>query len=216
VHSDQAGFDRRWYRERGMTWLIRCVELDVLDGVDHGTRFDISTEVVGWRRVWARRRSEFHTADRERTRAVAMIDWVLVGDNGTPIRVPPEITRIFAGRGIGTFTPGRVALEGAAADATRYRFTVRRRDVDPLAHVNNATYLDLMEEALIDAGHGDAVAAEPRRFRVEYLVAAELGQDIEALTWPDEHGWAHRLSGADGRELLRARLETNLAEWVGA
>jgi len=49
IHSQSAGFDRAWYDERGLFWLVRGVELDVLDHVrfgsgrlDRGHRFSTS------------------------------------------------------------------------------------------------------------------------------------------------------------------------------
>ena len=198
-----------------MTWLVRCVELDVLDGLHHGDRFDVSTEVVGWRRVWARRRSEFRTGEDRRINALAVIDWVLMGDRGAPVRVPAEIERIFGGPDVGTFTPARVVVGRPGAGTQRLAHTVRHRDVDPLAHVNNATYLDLIEEALREGGHGDAMTVEPRRYRIEYVLPAELGERVEGQVWPDGQGWAYRLSNTDHAELVRARLETDPTAWIG-
>ena len=64
IHSESAGFGRDWYAERGLTWLVRAIELDVLYGVPYGSELDVSTEVIGFRRVWARRRSEFRSEER--------------------------------------------------------------------------------------------------------------------------------------------------------
>ena len=36
IHSDSGGFGRDWYAERGLTWLVRAIELDILDDVPYG------------------------------------------------------------------------------------------------------------------------------------------------------------------------------------
>ena len=213
-HAEGAGFGREWTRERGILWLIRAIELDILAGVEHGSELRVSTEVIGFRRVWARRRSEFHRGDEERLLAVAVIDWVATGSNGTPVRVPDEIAGGF-GEPVPTFTPGKVELPPAPPDAFRHEFVVRPQDLDPLGHVNNAAYLDYLEEALTLAGHAGAVSELPRRYRLEYLAAADAGAGLLGSTWEDDLGWAYRLTTDDGRELLRARLEIDPGAWVG-
>jgi acyl-ACP thioesterase len=63
LHSTALGFGREWYAERGLTWLVRAAELVVLAGVPMGTNVVARTEVVGIRRVFARRRGAFRLAD---------------------------------------------------------------------------------------------------------------------------------------------------------
>ena len=82
-----------------------------------------------------------------------------------------------------------------------------------MAHVNNAAYLDYLEEAVLAAGsRGSAsISAIPRRVRLEYLVAAAPGARLLGAAWrgtPDGEmtGWAWRLSNEDDQELARGRL----------
>ena len=213
-HAEVAGFGAAWNRERGLLWLIRAIELDILAPVEHSETLQVSTEVIGWRRVWARRRSEFQVEGEERTRAVAVIDWVLLGRNGAPARLPADLSSAF-GDAVGTFTPAKVQLGDPPPDALRHEFAVRPQDLDPLAHVNNAVYLDYLEEALIRGRHADQVTTHPRRYRLEYIASAEPDDRLVGTTWEDELGWSFRLTIDDGRELLRARVETDPGAWVG-
>ena len=130
------------------------------------------------------------------------------------MRFPPEVAQAF-GETMPTFTPARVSLPPSPADAFRHELTVRRQDIDPLAHVNNATYVDYFEEALEVAGHGGELETHPRRYRLEYVASAEPGDRLVGSAWEDGLGWCYRLTTADGRELLRARLETRASAWVG-
>ena len=54
-HSALRGFDRAWYTERRLTWLVRAAEVGVVAPMRVGDELVGTTMVVGWRRVWARR-----------------------------------------------------------------------------------------------------------------------------------------------------------------
>ena len=213
VHSDKAGLDREWYAARELGWLVRCLELEVLAPIAHGETMRVSTEVGGLRRVWARRRSEFRGADDQRIRAVALTDWVLLGPTG--LVSPPQEIRDRFDAPLVPFSPGRVPAMAVPDDAQDVSFGVRRRDLDPLGHVNNATYLDYLEEAVAGAGGDDDLAALPRRYRLEYLVSAEAGARLRARTWRVPEGWRFLLEGQDGTTLLRAELESAPGLFVG-
>lgn len=219
THAESAGLGRSWYVARRLFWLIRAVELDLVDGVAYGTPVDVSTEVIGFRRASARRRSEYDRQGEERTVALAIIDWLLLNERGMPVRVPSDVSEAF-GTEMGTgsdagFSPLRVRLEPAPRDATARHFEVRRGDLDPMNHVNNAVYVDYVDDHLAATGHSSLLRRLPRRYRVEFVASAEPGSRLVDRAWEDDLGWSYRLEGADGRELVRARVETELATWVG-
>ncbi len=214
IHSEGAGFGRRWYSERGLTWLIRSIELEILDDVPYGEQVTVSTEVIGFRRVWARRRSEFTQHGSERTVASALIDWVLLNSRGAPVRVPPEILEAFV-TPPGVFTPIRMDLPEPPADASRLEFSARLSELDPLGHVNNAAYLDYVDEHLASVGRRGEIRRRPRRYRVEFAASAEPEVGLVGSGWDDGPAWLYRLAGVDGRELVRARFETDPQTWVG-
>jgi len=205
-HSEAAGFDRPWYRSHGLLWLVRCVDLKIRAQVPNGATLTVSTEVIGSRRVWARRESSFREDGTASPVAKARIDWVLLNAAGRPARVPPELAGFFSD---GTsFKPSRVVLGETPETALRARLVVRPQDLDPMAHVNNATYVDYLEEVLLAAGEAAALELRrlPRRYRLEYLRSPELGDELIATGWPEVGGWAFRLSDGTGSEVLRARL----------
>lgn len=203
-HSAERGFTRAWYAERGLVWLARAAEVGVLGSMRVGDEIVGTTRVVGWRRVWARRRTDFVDGSG-RLVAWTHVDCVLLDGRASPTRIPPEFDAVFAAPKA-DFPLGRVPLDGAPADARTTRFRVRPQELDPMDHANNAVYADWLEEGVIDAGGVDATRAIPRTARLEYARAAERGSELVALTWPDALGWSCRISGEDGTELLRARL----------
>ena len=209
-HSSQRGFTRAWYADRGLTWLARAAEVAVLTPVGVGDELVGTTRVVGWRRVWARRRTEFVDAAGALA-AWTHVDWVLLDARGAPTRVPGAFEEAF-GAPAATFPLARVALDPPPAVADAAVFRVRPQELDPMDHANNAVYADWLDERIIAADASDGLAATralPRLVRLEYARAAAPGTDVHATTWRDAEarGWSSRLAGPDGSELLRARLE---------
>ena len=211
IHSERLGFDRDWYATRGLTWLVRAAQVTILRPVPLGTTLDVSTTVAGFRKVWARRRTDGRLADG--TLAFwAHTDWVIVDARGLPTRIPAEFPEVY-GTMPGPFEPGRVPLPPTPPDATVHSGVVRPQDLDPLGHVNNAAYLDYLEEALLMAGGEGAAAivAAPRSVWLEFLVQATPGSTVEGSTWSDDAGAgepatrAWRLTDEAGIELARGR-----------
>lgn len=203
-HSASRGFDRAWYAERGLTWLVRTAEVAVLAPIAVGSDVTGTTRVTGWRRVWARRRTDFRATGGNLV-AWTQIDWVLLDARGAPTRIPAEFEPIF-GATSGAFGLARVALGEPPATAHRTELSVRPHELDPMAHVNNAVYADWLEEAVARAGDTGAARAIPRLMRLEYAAPADASARLTADTWPDADGWSCRLRDDTGAELLRARI----------
>jgi len=207
LHSASRGFDRAWYAARGLTWLVRSAEVAVGAAIATGSELVGTTQVVGWRRVWARRRTDFRDATGSLA-AWTQIDWVLLDARGAPTRIPAEFEPAF-GAPTGPFGLARVDVGVPPDDAREVVFAVRPHELDPLAHVNNAVYADWLEESIIAAGDPDAPRRVPRIARLEYAAAADAGATLTADVWPAAGGWSYRLRDAAGLEVLRARLESS-------
>jgi acyl-CoA thioester hydrolase len=193
VHSSNAGYTRAWYREHGIFWLVRFLDLRVLAPSEPGDVLAVSTEVTGFRRIWARRRSEFRV-DGVVT-AEADVDWVLTTAAGRPTRVPAEIVERFPAS-IADYAPGHLDLPEMPADALERSRRAEPQELDPMAHVNNAAYIDLFEAALQEVGRPDLPSALPRRYQIEYLAPAASGAILVWRVWPTSTGAA---GGAAGR-----------------
>jgi acyl-ACP thioesterase len=215
VHSERAGFGREWYGERRLTWLVRAFELDLLEDVVYGDTLTVSTEVLGFRRAWARRRSQFTRTDHERVLATVLVDWMLLDGRGVPVRIPGEILTAFPSASRTPLPPLRVALPGTPDDAFASQFAVRLSELDPMGHVNNAAYVDYIDAHLHEAGRSADASRVPRRYRLEFVGSAEPGKGLVGRGWADDSAWCYRLTEAGGRELLRARVEADLGDWVG-
>ena len=101
-----------------------------------------------------------------------------------------------------------------------YSFTIPESVIDENGHVNNVAYVQWMQEAAIR--HPESVTeykpAEnttwyARQHRIEYLLPAFLGEEIEVRTWLSEikRVRAHRkyefLRKADGKVIVRGETD---------
>jgi len=205
LHSAVLGFGRDWYEGRGVAWLVRAAELEVAEAVGVGTSLEGVTRVVGFRRVWSRRRTEFRDPDG-RLAAWVHIDWVLLDARGAPTRIPADIEAIFPVASTEAVSLGRVTLPETPPAAHRSSIVVRPQELDPMDHVNNAVYADWVDEVVIAAGDVAATRALPRRMRLEYAAPAGPGASVAVAAWPTGDGWSCRITDAGGEDLLRATL----------
>ncbi len=229
VHSERRGFDRAWYREHGLAWLVRGVDLRVLRPIGHGDVLVGTTRALAARKVLARRRTEFRDASGQLA-ALILVDWAMTSASGAPTRIPPAFDAAFE-MPDGTFTPVRVrATAPVGAAVYRLALQVRPQELDPMDHVNNAVYLDWAEEAMRAAAGPDdgeapadraplddgaapadraALDAVPRSWELEYVRAAAPGDRAVATTWSDGVARHCRIEDAETGELfLGARFGT--------
>jgi len=200
-HSEQLGFDRAWYQERGLGWVVRGCELEVREQIPIGQTLRVSTAVVGHRRIWARRLGECRLAD-DRVAATVTTDWVLLDARNRVVRIPADFGVAFTNPEVRSEIL-RVA-PAAGAPAATLVLRVRPSDLDPLDHVNNAVYLDWLEEALEAAGWAAAIAGLPRTYRLEYLASAARGDEVTIALHGAADAWSATVQRADGADLVRA------------
>lgn len=204
-HSEQLGFDRAWYRDRGLGWVVRGVDLELDAPIPLGTTLRVSTAVVGHRRIWARRLGECRFADG-RLAARVTTDWVLLDARGRVVRIPNDFGVAFTNPEVKSEIL-RVPVD-SQEPAARHRLTVRPTDLDPIDHVNNAIYVDWLEEAIEAvgwAGHpAAATGSATGMLRIEYLASAARGDVIEIDLFGAPDAWLARIGRADGLELVRA------------
>jgi acyl-CoA thioesterase FadM len=209
-HSEEAGFGRDWYTARALHWLVRDLALRIGAPVSYGDTLAVSTEVSGWRHVWARRYSQMRCVRRSRGPAdgemvaACQTDWVLLGDDGQPTRVPPEIRGFLSPDR--SFQRSRVELPETPPHATRLATRVRQLDVDPMGHMNNAAYVDLVDDAvsrLPAEGLGRSARARGL-YRVGYVRPALPDSIIEASCWQmNDDAVGCRITDGAGAELTR-------------
>jgi acyl-ACP thioesterase len=201
-HSEFLGFDRVWYTQRGRWWVVRSVDLEVLAPIPMGRTLRVSTAVIGHRRIWARRLGECRLGDGSLA-ATVTTDWVILDDRGRLVRIPEDFGLSFTNPELdGDII--RVEQPEPPADAQRLEIRVRPHDLDPMDHVNNAVYLDWIEEGLAAAGQASPTQTIPRRCRMEYRASAAPGDPVVIRTWTEADAWHVRVARDDGVEFVRA------------
>jgi acyl-CoA thioesterase FadM len=207
-HSAEAGFDRAWYESRGMAWLVRNVKVSLLQPITYGDALAISTQVIGWRQVWARRRTEIERIGSEDDRgdrgltATVDTDWVLLTAEGRPAKVPAEIARYFSPAT--RFARDRVNLPEPEVEPVTLSTRVRPLDVDPMGHMNNAAYVDMIDDGIGRLPEGQRLRGADC-YRIGYVLPALPGTPIDVVSWPvSETQVACRISTTDGTELTKA------------
>jgi acyl-ACP thioesterase len=82
---------------------------------------------------------------------------------------------------------------------------VRPSDLDPVDHVNNAVYVDWLEEAIEAVGWASSAAgSSPGTLRIEYLGSAARGEAIEIDLFGAPDDWRASIGRSDRTELVRA------------
>jgi acyl-CoA thioester hydrolase len=100
-----------------------------------------------------------------------------------------------------------------------YSFTIPESVIDEYSHVNNVAYVQWMQDAAIR--HGDATGYKvaenagwfAREHRIEYLLPAFLGEELEVRTWLSEikrvrlHRKYEFIRKSDGKVVVRGETD---------
>ena len=218
--SSDAGFDGAYYERTGTMWIIRRTTLTLAAPARYGDRLDVRTWIADFRRVRSQR--EYEVRSGERLVARASTDWVYVDRaRGRPRRIPDEWERIFLPSDADAARRVPFIETPVPSAATTFERRVEMHDLDSLRHVNNANYLDYVEEAAVDAASAGGWPPERQRdaggrlratfHDLEYLDAALYGERLQIATWTvaaaddtiERHTHLHR--GDPNRPLLQAR-----------
>lgn len=223
--SASVGYDKQRYEGMGYLWLAHETELEYLQPVVYGDTIEVKTWVGDFRRVRSRRFYEFRKAGHDELVARAATDWVFI-EKATerPAIVPPEMIAAFAPDGVVEIAAPRKKFPAPPPPPDGV-FTLRRRvewrDIDTAQHVNNATYLNYIEDAGIQVSkfYGWPVARSiaanfaviARSHHIEYRQPAVMDDELDIATWVSaaSRTTAHRYytikRAADGELLVQAR-----------
>ncbi len=229
--SAAAGYDLKRYDEMERSWLIRQTEIEYLVPLRYGDTIEAKTWVHDFKRITSRRDYELRIAESGELAARAWTEWVFMNTRtGQPARIPAEMVAAFFPEDAATAVPSRERFPEqpqAPPGVFRTRRRVAWHDLDPAGHVNNAVYLNYVEDAGMQViaafrwplermwEEGFAIIA--RRNRIEYLQSAQMNDELELATWVSQvkratavrHYSIARVS--DGA--LLARVDT-LGVWV--
>jgi acyl-CoA thioester hydrolase len=227
--SADAGYASREYRRLGALWLIRETGIEYLRPTLPDEVLEVRTWVADFRRIQSRRRYAMTVAGQPV--AEAYTDWVYV-DRATqqPVRIPPAMVLAFMPEGGPGEAIERRPMQAPPAPAGSVRVVhhVEWGDLDNAGHVNNAVYLNFLEESGVRAGEAigwgmaelsaHRLAVVARSHRIQYLEPAFHGDDLEIETWLSDmrrvsalrHYVIRRLG--DGATIVRARSRVTILD----
>lgn len=219
--SAAVGWDTERYQGIGHQWLIRETSIEFLQALVWNDEVEVTSYVVNFRQVQSQRRYEFRRVSDNVLVAQADTIWVyLNSETGRPASIPESMVHDFAPDGL--VDVERIAKFPKPSPQPEGVFHLRRRaewrDIDTVGHLNNAAYMAYCEDASTQVGRhidwtmkrmvDEGFALVIRRFRIQYLQAAILDDEIEISTWVSD---VKRATAIRHYDLLRASDKERLA-----
>ncbi len=166
---------------RAGVWMMRRVEVEVFDLPRFGDEVTLDTFASGTGPRWAERRTTMRRADGVLAGILAegVAVWVFVDPvRGRPLSLPAEFDAVYGPSAEGRRISGRLGHPKPHAEATNRLWPLRECDFDVLDHVNNARYLEAVEDELAARVPGQRVV----RASVEYRGAVERGEAVTLVS----------------------------------
>lgn len=193
--SAAAGYSMEKYEQMGNLWIIRDNQVEFLKPLRYGDTFEVKTWVADFRRVQSLRMYEFRLKGSEDLIAKGQTNWIFL-DSKTqrPATIPKVLKAAFFPEGLPDTAPPREPfpmLPPPPSGAVTFKRQVAWSDLDPTGHVNNARYLDFLQEAIMEvyntfdlANHEDSLIAWViRKAHIEHLRQARFGDVLDITTY---------------------------------
>lgn len=195
--SAAVGYDQKRYAEIGHSWLIRETDIEYFRPVKYNQVVQVKTWVVDFRRVRSRRAYELSLQDTGEILAKATTDWVYLNqETEKPATIPAELKHAFFPEGLPGYFPSYGNFPAAPPPPPgkfEINLRVKWQDLDAVQHVNNAVYLNYIEECgmQVIAEHGWPItrmlstgnAILVRRHNIQYRHPAILNDELSISTW---------------------------------
>ena len=219
--SVDAGYDSRRYDALGGIWVVRRQIIVYLAPLFYGDTVELTTWVSEFSRVRSPRECVLRRVSDARVVAAAWVEWVYI-DSATrfPRRIPREMVDAFQPNGRGALDSIPPVEPARTVDGRPFvgRHRVKSYELDNLRHVNNANYLNWLNQARLDALtragfpldesatrlRGLGLMLTPVRYEIEYFTPAIVGDVVEVHSRVVKRGrtqltWSHRICRGEER-----------------
>jgi acyl-ACP thioesterase len=208
-HSILLGAGREEMERRGRVWILSRMSVFMERRPQWNEELTMRSWPRGSQKLFALR--DYDLVDREGKAAVrGRSGWIIVDiEKKRPIRPEALVETLPGNEGLDALPDGAgpvPAAEGAVKSAER---RAAYSDIDMNGHVNNARYIEWIEDAL---DSGLFYGAQQLRLDINYIAELVLSDTVEIWTAPGSDG-AVLIEGrkdAAGQPNFRARL------WAGA
>jgi acyl-ACP thioesterase len=166
----------------GGTWVLRRLAVEITERPLFNDVVELATFCSGWGPAWAERRTDLTAADgTSLARTVAI--WVFIDQaGGRPINLGDEFFQIYGAAARDRRVSARLRHPAPPPGAAVRPWPLRESDFDFLDHVNNARYLEAVEDEL--------AARLPKHTvtwaRMEFRGAVSRGEPVDLVTVVDD------------------------------
>lgn len=160
-------------------WVVRRTLIDVREAASLDEQLELSTFCSGTGRSWAERRTSIVG---ERGAAIETVSlWIRVDPaSGRPSGLGADFLDVYAAAAAERRVSSRLRLPAPPEQATRRPWTIRRVDIDPLRHVNNAAQWAIVEESLPPGASRRGIG------EIEHVAPVDADTPLELVTADDE------------------------------
>ncbi|HEY9592867.1 MAG TPA: acyl-ACP thioesterase domain-containing protein [Spirochaetia bacterium] len=185
-HARELGVGAEWMRERKLAWVLSRMSLVLTTRPGWGARLVVRTWPRGTDRLFAVRHYELFAADGARL-GVGRSAWIALNmETLRPRRVESLGVAIPDNPGLDAMADGAAAVEAREGLSPRGEHLAGYSDIDYNGHVNNARYVQWIQDAV---PLEDLLAAPSLRMDINYLAEVKPGDRaiLETADLPD--GW---------------------------
>jgi acyl-CoA thioesterase FadM len=173
-------------------WVVKRSVLRFNAPVAANTVLDLYTYALGFTRVTAQRAYDAYTRGEPRREPLVSgrTLWVYLDARGRPGRLPARTSDIWLPDGPVEQQPEVPLPTFPQAEPAHMHYTIQFSDLDIMKHYNNASYVELLDNAGWDACAGmgitpDTTELHACEYEIEYNESARLGQQVDVHTWWD-------------------------------
>jgi acyl-CoA thioesterase FadM len=173
-------------------WIIKRTILDFREPVQVHTQLEVTTYGIGFTRITAQRGYEARIVGKEQTAPLisARTLWVYLDARGRPTRLPEGTAQIWF--------PDEPRPQHQEAPWPAFpqstpdiaEFTVRFSDTDSMRHMNNAAYVEALDDAAWEVYRRAGITPDTAminvfHYDIEYIESARLGEQLVVESWFD-------------------------------
>jgi acyl-CoA thioesterase FadM len=171
-------------------WVVKRTFITFASPITIHARLALKTYGLGFSRVTAQRGYEARLADEPQSEPIiaAHTLWVYVDPHGRPTRMPERTAQIWLPDGPlapQSDEPFPITPAGTPATTTS---TVRFSEIDPMRHLNNASAVEMLDNAAWGAYASagitpDTARFDPLHYDIEYVDSPLFGDELTVQSW---------------------------------
>jgi acyl-CoA thioesterase FadM len=191
--QDLAARDARDARLEGNGyWVVKRTVLSFNAPVPVHATLELKTYGIGFTRITAQRGYEARFAGQlqEGPIIAARTLWVYVDSRGRPTRLPERTEQIWLPDGPQPQLPEEPFPSTPASQPAHTDAVVRFSDIDLMRHLNNASAVEMLDNAAWEAYADNAITPDNATFEalhydIDYAESPRFGDVLEIHTWLD-------------------------------